>query len=148
MLTCSHCQSSQLPNTLFCDLCGEALVISAAANPLIKHEALAPLVCELPERRQRLRLPTQPELVFGRSDTRSGVLPDVDLASLGGREGGVSRLHARLTRDGKSLFLEDMGSMNGTFINERPLPPHQRVPLRLGDRVRLGLLRLIFHPAD
>jgi hypothetical protein len=149
MIPCTRCQSPQLPNTLFCDVCGEALILvpedSSAPPP---QEAPIPLRCEFPERRQVVMLPTRPEIVFGRGDTRSGVLPDIDLTELGGREGGVSRLHARLIRQGALLYLEDLGSMNGTFVNERQLTPHTRTSIQPGDKVRLGLLPLIFQPAN
>jgi len=48
----------------------------------------------------------------------------------------VSRQHARLTVDGQSVTLEDLGSRNGTFLHgERVTGP---VALRDGDSIRLG----------
>ncbi len=47
----------------------------------------------------------------------------------------VSRLHARLTRDHLNIFLEDVGSTNGTFVNGRALKPGERYRLRAGDVV-------------
>jgi pSer/pThr/pTyr-binding forkhead associated (FHA) protein len=49
---------------------------------------------------------------------------------------GVSRRHARLYRRGEQYFVEDSGSSNGTFVNDRRLgEPH---PLSDGDEIRLG----------
>jgi hypothetical protein len=48
----------------------------------------------------------------------------------------VSGQHARLTRHGGLLYVEDAGSTNGTFVND-----HKTVgatPLRSGDQVRVG----------
>jgi hypothetical protein len=48
----------------------------------------------------------------------------------------VSRLHARLTRDGTGWVLTDLGSTNGTRINGWRV--REPVPLRAGDIVRFG----------
>lgn len=48
----------------------------------------------------------------------------------------VSGSHARLTRHGGLLYVEDAGSTNGTFVNERKTIG--ATPLRGGDRVRVG----------
>lgn len=48
----------------------------------------------------------------------------------------VSGNHARLTRHGGLLYVEDAGSTNGTFVNERKTVG--ATPLRGGDRVRVG----------
>jgi FHA domain len=49
---------------------------------------------------------------------------------------GVSREHARVWRSAKGAFhLEDLGSKNGTFVNEMPI---KRRTLIIGDHVRLG----------
>jgi len=45
----------------------------------------------------------------------------------------VSRLHARCTSDHHNIFLEDMGSTNGTFVNDRRLPQGEAYRLRAGD---------------
>ncbi len=55
------------------------------------------------------------------------------------RSDTVSRLHAVITRRGGRLFLEDMGSSNGTFLNGKLL--HGEQPLQAGDIVRLGTLK-------
>jgi pSer/pThr/pTyr-binding forkhead associated (FHA) protein len=41
------------------------------------------------------------------------------------------------------LQLSDLGSTNGTWINGAYLEPGQRYPLSSGDKVEVGLLRLI-----
>lgn len=45
----------------------------------------------------------------------------------------ISRLHAQCTRDHLNVFLEDMGSTNGTFVNDRRLEPGELHRLRAGD---------------
>jgi hypothetical protein len=49
----------------------------------------------------------------------------------------VSRRHARLTAQGGQAVVEDLGSTNGTYVNDQPI--HSPRALRPGDRVRIGL---------
>ena len=48
----------------------------------------------------------------------------------------ASGRHARLTRQGPVVVLEDLGSTNGTYLNEELVTGPQ--PLHQGDRVRIG----------
>jgi len=48
----------------------------------------------------------------------------------------ASSRHARLTRQGAVIVLEDMGSTNGTYLNEELVDGPR--PLHAGDRVRIG----------
>lgn len=48
----------------------------------------------------------------------------------------ASGRHARLTRQGNVIVLEDLGSTNGTYLNEEPVQGPQ--PLHPGDRIRIG----------
>lgn len=54
----------------------------------------------------------------------------------------VSRYHARLDWTGSMYVLEDLGSKNGTWLNERRL--EGPAPLNDGDAIRLGDLRFAF----
>jgi hypothetical protein len=47
----------------------------------------------------------------------------------------ISRLHARCTSDHLNIYLEDMGSTNGTFVNGRRLGAGEVHRLRAGDEV-------------
>jgi hypothetical protein len=48
----------------------------------------------------------------------------------------ASARHAKISREGHVLVLEDLGSTNGTYLNEEPLGGPQ--PLHPGDRIRIG----------
>ncbi|MHB8657499.1 MAG: FHA domain-containing protein [Solirubrobacteraceae bacterium] len=48
----------------------------------------------------------------------------------------ASTRHARIFRQGSAVVLEDLGSTNGTYLNEEPLRGPQ--PLHPGDRIRIG----------
>jgi diguanylate cyclase (GGDEF)-like protein len=74
-----------------------------------------------------------PEHVVGR-------LPDLDVSV---EEDGVSRQHARLKKMADVWFLEDMGSTNGSFVNDERITQKS---LRDGDMLRFGtaILRFLF----
>jgi pSer/pThr/pTyr-binding forkhead associated (FHA) protein len=48
----------------------------------------------------------------------------------------ASAHHARISREGHVVVIEDLGSTNGTYLNEQPLTGPQ--PLHPGDRIRIG----------
>lgn len=57
---------------------------------------------------------------------------------------GVSRLHARITRQEGSYFIEDLNSTNGTYLNDMMLEYHQPKPLNIRDKVRFGVEEYVF----
>jgi predicted component of type VI protein secretion system len=48
----------------------------------------------------------------------------------------ASARHARISRQGHVFVIEDLGSTNGTYLNDEPLNGPQ--PLHSGDRIRIG----------
>lgn len=84
---------------------------------------------------------TEREFVLGRKleDTPDAV---VDLSPYDGYVGGVSRRHAmiRQTKDGVELI--DLGSVNGTWLNDQRLKANVPYPLESGELIGLGKLRL------
>jgi hypothetical protein len=54
----------------------------------------------------------------------------------------ASTRHARIERQGSVLVLEDLGSTNGTYLNEKPLDGPR--PLHHGDRIRIGDCELTY----
>ena len=71
-------------------------------------------------------------LILGRSSSCDLRLPHAS----------ISRRHARLTRRGERLFLEDLGSQNGTFLDDERLAGPRE--LQVGQRIHIGpaVLRL------
>ena len=81
------------------------------------------------------------EFVLGRkSETSSEVL--VDLSRFRGYSLGLSRRHVAIRRTGDGYEVLDLGSVNGTWLNEERLVPHQSYPLPSGTHLRLGRMRL------
>ncbi len=63
--------------------------------------------------------------------------PDVDVSGFPNSE-IVSRVHADIRVEGDTYYIEDVGSANGTYVNNLPLPHGNRHRLRAGDRIALG----------
>ncbi|MFA5504997.1 MAG: FHA domain-containing protein [Vulcanimicrobiota bacterium] len=73
-----------------------------------------------------------------------GIEPQVDL-SAADTSGTVSRRHARIGKDDSSIFVEDLGSSNGTRHNGQPLREGMQTPLADGDQLIFGDLVFTFH---
>jgi hypothetical protein len=63
--------------------------------------------------------------------------PDLDVSSLPDAD-VISRIHAQIQIEGNHCFIEDLGSSNGTFLNNTKLEPKTPYPLKLGDKIDLG----------
>jgi two-component system, cell cycle response regulator len=58
---------------------------------------------------------------------------------------GISRRHAKLVARGGQFLIEDLGSINGTFINNKiKLSSQERHLLSSGDSVRIGSASMKF----
>lgn len=79
--------------------------------------------------------PTLTLIHLGKPNER--VPPTIDVSGFPNSE-IVSRIHANIRVEGDLHYIEDVGSSNGTYINNLPLPPGNRHRLRGGDRVALG----------
>lgn len=53
-----------------------------------------------------------------------------------------SRQHACITCQGHELFIEDLVTANGTYVNRRRVPPGERRRLRQGDVIQIGEVQL------
>jgi pSer/pThr/pTyr-binding forkhead associated (FHA) protein len=82
-------------------------------------------------------------MTLGRCEPGSRDLNRIDLSPLKARDMGVSRLHAQLERtDNNLLYVTDLGSDNGTFLNGVRL--EARKPVLLRNRFELQLGALVF----
>jgi pSer/pThr/pTyr-binding forkhead associated (FHA) protein len=59
----------------------------------------------------------------------------------------VSRRHAAITVTASAVTIEDLGSHNGTFVNDRRLVDGP-TPLVEGDEIRVGPARMVVHAAS
>lgn len=59
-------------------------------------------------------------------------------------DSSVSRMHARISKEGQDYYLEDLNSTNGTFKNGLRLQPYEKRKLESGDELKCGRVTLIF----
>jgi hypothetical protein len=164
MIECPSCGRQHRPGTLFCSECGvylptggplrteplpEGDLPASRANPWATgaddgqmERRPAALSVTMAESKRQVQLPVVSEVYLGRLDAAHGIFPDLDLTADGGLEGGVSRRHAKIHQRGNRFYIEDVGSANGTFLNDKRLTPYLPHPLNTGDRVQLGRLQL------
>lgn len=84
------------------------------------------------------------ESYIGRWDADNGIFPDVDL-DRHDSEAKVSRRHARIIYGHGKFSIEDLGSVNGTFVNRgRRLIPGKAQILNSGDEIIVGKTFLRF----
>ena len=50
----------------------------------------------------------------------------------------ISRTHCALHRNGEDVYIEDLGSANGTFVNDKRLEPYEGVKITPKDTIRLA----------
>lgn len=80
---------------------------------------------------------TQAEMIIGRD-------PNADISV---SDSSISRKHAKVSKQGGKVTLTDLGSANGSFLNDKKVEANQTVTLQKEDMVRLGNSILKFLPA-
>ncbi len=85
------------------------------------------------------------ETSVGRKDPVTGINPDIDLTPADTQR-SISRRHAKVFRRGDKYFIrEEIGTMNGTFVNGDRVETGVLAEFKHGDEVRFGLIKTIFY---
>jgi len=88
------------------------------------------------------------DTLVGRADPVTGITPDIDLTPLD-LQRSTSRRHAKLYQmSGVFYVMEEIGVMNGTFVNDTRLATGTPVGVQNGDVLKFGLVPLTFHSAE
>jgi len=128
---CATCGGVNRLGARYCRSCGQPLV--TVPPPVLRLQAPADSAWEYPLRNGEHRI------------GRPGGAQPVDLnLDFYDPEGYISRNHAIITVEGRRCTLRDLGSVNGTYLNEQQLAPHHAQPLKPGDTLRLGRVVLRF----
>lgn len=84
------------------------------------------------------------ETLVGRRDPVTGIHPDVDLTGIDDQR-STSRRHAKILRDGERFFVvEEIGTMNGTFVRGERIETGLHVEVLPNDEVQFGLVKMQF----
>ncbi len=106
---------------------GDEATFAPGAFPSQPQAGPEKLVVLSPEEQKGAEFPLPDEVTVGRAGGCAVLLPE---------DSFVSQLHARVFRRDGALFVEDLGSTNGTFVNGKKVTAP--VAIRKGDKVQFG----------
>lgn len=149
-MKCRNCGEENEPTALTCTKCGELVEHDKEADRTMAlppvdvedeiggFEAVAQsepslVVTKGPFVGQRFDL-INDEITLGRDPGSDIFLDDIT----------VSRKHARILLSGEGPVVEDVGSLNGTYVNSEIV---ERRLLGVGDELQIGKYKLVFVPA-
>ncbi|HEU0131202.1 MAG TPA: FHA domain-containing protein [Mycobacteriales bacterium] len=174
---CPHCQDLNVASALFCESCGYdfttgqlpevgAALLGRPAAPApttgwvaeiwvdpdwYAHEAVSATdPCPNTGTPRVVPLRTATSLI-GRPSASRNLHPAIDC----GTDAAVSRRHAEVTVEGDTAYIEDLQSVNGTYVGKSgaplpddPIPPGRRRALTEDERVYVGAwTRIVIRPA-
>lgn len=88
------------------------------------------------------------DTLVGRADPVTGITPDIDLTPLDSQR-STSRRHAKIYQLGGVFYvMEEIGVMNGTFVNDNRLATGAPAAISNGDTLKFGLVPLTFYSAE
>jgi len=148
---CERCGAQSPDTAAFCVACGESIVRSDDKSVDLPNFD-SPTLSQSKPALEQCESSNGPRLVAVAPDgSRSQTYPlDATTIDIGRSEGNivlahdryVCPRHARVSSDGRSLIVQDLGSVNGVFVQL-----HEPTPLRDGDTLLLGLVVLTFNLA-
>jgi len=169
MIQCPNCKHQELPGALFCSECGTQLVAADTLTAPLgsytnenlgfdEQEAMVSpaftasgtpgngtmITLNVVNFGRTLQLAGRNEYSLGRIAKGQPILPDFDLSDFDAYNNGVSRLHALIKTGSKGVFIMDLGSANGTRVNGQKIAANVDYPLKNGDLIALGKLKIEF----
>jgi len=160
MIICPTCKSQETDGAIFCHECGTQLVQPDAAQTQkfstdsdelrreifyideMPNQGATWITLHLLETGDILPIAERSEFTLGRLSENQPIEPDIDLTPFKAFDNGVSRLHAVIRHNQGNVVVVDLGSSNGTYVNGLRIMPNIEQPLRHGDIVALGKLKL------
>lgn len=160
---CPVCKESNKPEAVVCGNCGAALEVSSMDTGVMTKETNTQVSdstkdwaideSTIPENGiavfiegefNPIHIDSSGEFVIGRKTEITADVPEnlLDLSPLGGYGQGVSRRHVAIQRTEQGYEILDLGSVNGTWLNNIRLAPHKYYPLASGTHLRVGNMRL------
>jgi sulfur carrier protein ThiS len=147
---CPECGFQNLESANYCSRCGALLVTETEPDDVTMTFSAEEVEEERGDLLEELGI-EGPALVvrsgggrsgeqfpLERTQTTIGRSPDCDIFL---DDVTVSRRHAIVAKGAERFAIEDLGSLNGTFLNRRRI---ERSDLENGDEVQIGKYRLIF----
>lgn len=166
MIICPSCQQTELVGSLFCSNCGSLLnhldsspvsmenhksdcrhpniddqyAEGGFSRPALEKESEATL--QILSTGDLIPLQMPGEYTLGRVSGNQPILPDIDLTMFQAYEAGVSRLHATIQIHKDNVTITDLGSANGTRVNNIRITAHDPHPIKNSDVFSLGIFKI------
>jgi CheY-like chemotaxis protein len=116
----------------------ESMSEMAGATP-VRDDTVAIIVAGHTDRPFTITL--RKPMTFGRA-ANGNPSTHVDLSRYGAADMGVSRVHMMMRHENGHFYVEDAGSLNGTYVNGQHIQPNQPFEIRSGQEVRCGQLSM------
>lgn len=157
MQICQNCKHENREGSLLCEHCGQLTIptdtISATQPAHLQTElesaTYSPppgeermLIFQLLEAQQSVVVAPSAYQSLGRADAALTHKVDIDLTPYNALQNGVSRIHAAVYFNDDIMYLIDLASRNGTYLNGKRLSPEEPYIIRDGDVVRLGTMSM------
>jgi hypothetical protein len=144
-IVCPSCGTDNPEGSSFCDDCGSSLESGSVEEEVTEPEIVEEELPETPRGSAKLVVQDSSRefyldkdvITIGRQSPADGIFPDIDLTEVD-VEAYISRRHARILRKDDGFIFEDMGSSNGSFINNVRVTQGVQQFLNEGDMLRLG----------
>ncbi|MBA3868644.1 MAG: FHA domain-containing protein [Anaerolineae bacterium] len=141
---CPRCQFVNAKQSPVCIECGQLLTDDLdATRPLTSpntRNRIHTLVFQIGDDQLSISLKMAERLILGRQANHMADRPDLDLGRFKAAEHGISRIHATLECNEAGVYLMDLGSRNGTYVNGQTLAAFSPCYLNHGDVLRFGKL--------
>lgn len=167
MVKCPFCYTTHVANTVFCSECGHYLIEGGVpdtdpldtlemeqvddtdefeADASLRPENRAAVIrLKIGEKDREVEITLSKPVRIGRVDPTSDTYPEIDVTDSGATAKSVSRRHAQILQRGSSVLVEDLGSVNGTYVNGKRLTPYLPQTLSNHDILYLGKLPVEIH---
>ena len=164
MVRCPNCGFENDDLAVFCRECLKGLPVAPLRNPSTPRvkppvesgnsvrffaptpSGALPMKLIVVESGVEIDVPSGVEyVVIGREDPENDFFPEIDTTTIGGNIYGISRRHAQIILKGNQYFVQDLNSMNSTFVNKIKVAGNQLFPLNDDDLLTLGKLEFKVH---
>lgn len=149
MIRCPDCQHANPDDVSACGACGASL--TTGERTLVHETVVAPAELTAEQRELVAGVPAGIGVLVTERGATAGsrFLLDGDSVSVGRHPSSdvlldditVSRRHASVAREGEAYRLTDVGSLNGTYVNNALVDD---VELRSGDSIQVGRFHFVF----
>jgi len=157
-MICRNCGRASTDDAKFCSECGTPFTAHTMGDttkviPVVPEEVHHHAELDADDAAAVESLPANTALLIVQRGSGAGsrFLLDADVTTIGRHPDSdifldditVSRHHVKFIRRDGRIYVEDQGSLNGTYVNRTLVDGS--APLREGDEVQIGKFRMIFH---